>query len=269
LNPIVIDGIDVHIEGEGADTIVMIHGWPDTYRLWDAQVAFFKQRYRCVRFTLPGFDIEKPRRAVPFEEMIATLKKIVDQTSAGRPVTLMLHDWGCVFGYQLFMRHPSLVSRIVGVDIGDAGTREHQGSLTLMAKAMVFAYQLWLALAWRIGGLIGNGMTLAMARIAHCPSDPRFIDSRMDYPYYIRWAKAHGSYRGVVRFQPNVPMLFIYGTKKPFMFHTRAWAEALAARDGNRVEALPTGHWVMIQKPDEFNQIADNWLSSRTLQSQR
>ena len=41
----------------------MIHGWPDTYRLWDAQVAFFKDRYRCVRFTLPGFDIDKPRRA--------------------------------------------------------------------------------------------------------------------------------------------------------------------------------------------------------------
>ena len=56
-----IDGIAVHAEGDGADTIVMVHGWPDTYRLWDAQVDAFKAQYRCVRFTLPGFDVTKPR----------------------------------------------------------------------------------------------------------------------------------------------------------------------------------------------------------------
>jgi hypothetical protein len=26
----VVDGVDIFIEGEGAETIVMIHGWPDT-----------------------------------------------------------------------------------------------------------------------------------------------------------------------------------------------------------------------------------------------
>jgi pimeloyl-ACP methyl ester carboxylesterase len=255
-----VDGIDLHVEGEGDESIVMIHGWPDTYRLWDAQVAHFKERYRCIRFTLPGFDIAKPRRAVPLEEMIATLRKIVEETSPGRKVILMLHDWGCAFGYQLAMRHPSLVSRIVGVDIGDAGTREHLRSLDAKAKAMVLAYQLWLAAAWRIGGSIGDWMTLTMARRARCPSDPRFIDSRMDYPYYIRWMKAYGSYRGMVRFEPAVPMLFAYGTKKPFMFHTREWAQALASRPGNEVHAFATGHWVMSQAPREFNEAVDAWL---------
>ena len=37
-----VDGIDVFVEGDGDESIVMIHGWPDTYRLWDAQAAFFK-----------------------------------------------------------------------------------------------------------------------------------------------------------------------------------------------------------------------------------
>ncbi len=41
-----VEGVDVLVEGEGRESIVMIHGWPDTYRLWDAQVAFFKSRYR-------------------------------------------------------------------------------------------------------------------------------------------------------------------------------------------------------------------------------
>ena len=36
-----IDGIAIHIDGptEPADTIVMIHGWPDTHRLWGPTVA--------------------------------------------------------------------------------------------------------------------------------------------------------------------------------------------------------------------------------------
>jgi pimeloyl-ACP methyl ester carboxylesterase len=257
-----IDGIDVHEEGEGAESIVMIHGWPDTYRLWDAQAACFKDRYRCIRFTLPGFDIDKPRRAFSLEETLAVIKDIVEHTSPGRKVILMLHDWGCVFGYQFAMRHPSLVSKIVGVDIGDAGTREHQRSLTIGANVMVLAYQLWLALAWRIGGRIGDWMTLVMARIGRCPSDPRFIDSRMDYPYYIHQMKAHGSYRGVVRVEPKVPMLFVYGTRKPFLFHTPAWAEALAARPGCQVHAFATGHWVMSEQPERFNQVVGAWLSA-------
>jgi pimeloyl-ACP methyl ester carboxylesterase len=259
---LLIDGVDVHVVGDGAESIVMIHGWPDTWRLWDAQAAFFQDRYRCIRFTLPGFDIDKPRRAFPLEETIAIIKDIVEQASPGRRVILMLHDWGCAFGYQFAMRHPSLVSKIVGVDIGDAGTQQHLRSLTATAKVMVLAYQLWLAFAWRIGGRIGNWMTLRMARMAQCPSDSRFIDSRMDYPYYIRWMKAYGSYRGMVRFEPKVPMLFVYGTKKLFLFHTTAWAEALAARPGSQVHAFATGHWVMSQEAERFNQVVDAWLSA-------
>ncbi|HEX4330641.1 MAG TPA: alpha/beta hydrolase [Usitatibacter sp.] len=255
-----IDGIDVHVEGDGAESIVMIHGWPDTYRLWDAQAAFFRDRYRCVRFTLPGFDIGKPRRAYSLEEVLYIIKHIVEETSPGRKVILMLHDWGCAFGYQFAMRHPGLVSKIVGVDIGDAGTPQHLRSLTVKAKAMVLAYQLWLALAWRIGGHVGDWMTLRMARLARCPSDPRFIDSRMDYPYYIRWMKAHGSYRGMVRFEPKVPMLFVYGERKPFLFHTPEWADAFGARSGNQVQAFATGHWVMSQEPERFNRVVNAWL---------
>jgi cis-3-alkyl-4-acyloxetan-2-one decarboxylase len=33
-----VNGAEVIVEGSGAEPVVMIHGWPDTYRLWDAQV---------------------------------------------------------------------------------------------------------------------------------------------------------------------------------------------------------------------------------------
>jgi len=257
---LLVDEVDVLVEGDGAETIVMIHGWPDTYRLWDAQAAFFKDRYRCVRFTLPGFDIDKPRRAYSIAELVAIVKNVVERASSGRKVILMLHDWGCVFGYEFAMRHPELVSRIVGVDIGDAGSRAHLRALRARDKAMIFAYQVWLAIAWMIGGAPGRWMTRWMARAIRCPSDPRFIDSRMDYPYYNTWFKSQA--HDMVRFEPSWPVLFIYGSRKPFMFHSPSWAKALPLRQGSETQAFDTGHWVMSQQPERFNQVVAAWLGS-------
>src|SRR6185295_1202763 len=97
-----VDGIEIHVDGDGAETIVMVHGWPDTYRIWDAQVAFLKSRYRCARFTLPGFDIARPRRAYSLEEVCDFIRRVVERVSPGRKVTILLHDWGCLFGYQFY-----------------------------------------------------------------------------------------------------------------------------------------------------------------------
>lgn len=255
-----IEGIDVLVEGEGQETIVMLHGWPDTYRLWDAQVAALSPHYRCVRFTLPGFDCSKPRRAWSLAEMLALFERIVTQVSPGRKVTLMLHDWGCVFGYQFYMHHPELVSRIVGVDIGDVESRDYVKSLSLGAKLMVVWYQVWLAVAWKVGGRMGDWMTHFMVRLMKVPADPRYISSAMNFPYYITWTGAHGSYRDRKRFEPACPMLFIYGSKKPFMFHSRPWAEALDARPSSRVLGFKADHWPMVRQPEAFNEGVAAWL---------
>jgi len=160
--PLSIGGVDIHVEGDGAETIIMIHGWPDTYRLWDATVEALRNRYRCVRFTLPGFGLGKEQRAYTFDELMAFLAEVIDRTSPGKKVILLLHDWGCFFGYQFYARHPDRVSRIVGVDIGDP--RSTRRILTAREKFIMVAYQTWNALAWRIGGAIGTWMIRPMAR---------------------------------------------------------------------------------------------------------
>jgi len=258
--PLQIDGIDVFVEGEGEQTVVMVHGWPDTYRLWDAQVDALKAHHRCGRFTLPGFDVGQPHRAVSLARMTALLEAVVDAVSPARPVVLLLHDWGCFFGYEYAMRHPARVAKIIGVDIGDARSGRYARSLSMKAKAMVVAYQVWLAAAWRIGGSLGDSMTRVMARAAHAPAEPPTVHAGMNYPYDIRWTGSHGSYKEALPFDPACPMLFIYGTRKPFLFHSPSWAEALAARDGCRVLAFETGHWVMAQQPQAFNEAVRGWL---------
>jgi pimeloyl-ACP methyl ester carboxylesterase len=256
-----IDGIEVIEEGEGDAAIVMIHGCPDTYRLWDATVAALQDRFRCVRFTLPGYDLAQPPRPTSVAAMTALIDRIVDHAGRGAPVTLLLHDWGCVFGYAYAMGHRPKVARLVGVDIGDALSPAYRRSLTARQRRMIAGYQLWLAAAWLIGGTIGNRMTHRMVRLMRWPGRPEDTAVQMNYPYAMRWFGACGGMRGLAPLEPHCPMLYLYGARKPFPFHSPAWAEQLAATPGCRVVPMPTGHWLMLEQSQAFNRELRDWLT--------
>ena len=265
--PLQIDGIAIHIEGppEAADTVVMIHGWPDTHRLWDRTVAALKDQHRCVRFTLPGFDNARPRDPRSVQQLVEFFARVIESTCPGQPVTLLVHDWGAVFGYQFAMRRPDLVARVIGVDVGDANSPQHLKSLSNKAKLGIAGYQWWLLLAWRLGALIpslGDGMTRRMARALRCPAPQALICSGMCYPYDIAWLGSHGGLKRLAPVALTQPMLFIYGTRKPFMFHSQTWADGLAARPGCQVVALRTGHWVMDNDPAGFIDAVRAWLDA-------
>lgn len=256
----ILDGIELIEEGKGKQVIVMIHGWPDTWRLWDGTVAALKDRFRCVRFTLPGFDITQPARPTSVAQMVALFDRIVDHAGRGAPVTLLLHDWGCSFGYEYAMTHRDKVERLIGVDIGDANSAAFVRSLSAQARWMIASYQLWLATAWKIGGAIGDRMTRRTARMARWPGALDEIGAQMNYPYAMRWFGAVGGMRGLARLEPHCPMLYLYGERKPFVFHTSQWVQALAARPGCRVVPMRTGHWVMLDQPEAFNRELRDWL---------
>ena len=254
--------VELHVDGRGPETLVMVHGWPDTWRLWDAQVEALAPRRRCVRFTLPGFSPGDERRARGLAEVVEELRRVVLAAAGGAPVTLVLHDWGCLYGYRLAALHPELVGRVVALDVGDGGSPEHLASLGAVAKLGLVAYQNWLSLAWRVGGRLGDAMTRAFARAVRAPGDPATIGSRMNYPYWIRWGRGGESYAEVRPFEPSVPTLFVHGTEKPFPLHSREWARRVDAAPGSRAVAMAAGHWMMRERPDELNALLLDWLDA-------
>ncbi len=255
-----IDGVEVIVDGDRGPVILMLHGWPDTRALWDGQVAALSDRFRCVRFTLPGFAAGSTRQATSLEEMLTLFDRVVDLVSSERPIVLLLHDWGCFFGYQYAMLRPDRIERVIGIDIGDAGSPAHAASLSVAGKAMTVSYQLWLAAAWRVGGRVGDSMTRSMARAIKAPAPSNQVHAGMNYPYDILWTGSHGSYRDAHVVELACPLLFIYGTRKPFMFHSPAWAAGLAREPGCDVVAVDAGHWVMKDDPAAVNEAVVRWL---------
>ena len=263
-----INGTPVYIEGQGdaqgTNTVVMIHGWPDTHRLWDSTVAALQSKQRCVRFSLPGFDVTAnaphAKTSKSLQHMVDHFKAIVDAVSPNAPVTLLIHDWGCIFGYEFAAQHPKRVSRIAAVDIGDHNSGTFLNGLSASSKFAMLGYQLWLAIAWKIGGNLGNRMSQYMAKKMRCPSDPAHIGWQQNYPYAMQWLGLHGGFKGAAKVKPTHPMLYIYGARKPFMFQSQKWLDALTQRTDCHVESFPTGHWVMSQEPARFNQVVGDWL---------
>ncbi len=257
-----VDGIDIRFDGDSAHTVVMVHGWPDSQRLWDATVDTLKDQFCCVRFTLPGFNVDAPARPTSLDDMCEWLLTVVEQVSPGLPVTLMLHDWGCVFGYEFAARHPDRVSRIVAVDIGDHNSFALRQAMSFKQRWQVFGYQFWLALAWKLGGRLGNSMTRTMARALGSRIDPSRIGWQMNYPYAMQWFGSFGGLAHAAPVRPQCPVLYIYGTRKPFMFHSPSWLADLSARPGCEAQAFATGHWVMLQQPQAFNRCVLDWLTA-------
>lgn len=262
-----LNGIAVQIEGEGPRTVLMLHGWPDTLRVWDGTVQALQAHHRCVRLTLPGFGMGEGAAQPPsLDEMVDTLLAVINAVSPGRPVTLLLHDWGCIFGYELAMRHPDRVAAMVAVDIGDYNAGAYLASLSGRQKLFIASYQLWLAMAWGVGRYVragwGNSMTRWMARIMRCPVPPEQLSWTMNFPYAMRWFGVRGGLK-TSPVKPACPVLYVFGERKPFMFHSPRWVHTLRASDDGAAHALRSGHWVMLDQPDAFHALVLRWLAGR------
>jgi pimeloyl-ACP methyl ester carboxylesterase len=256
-----IKGTKVYIEGEGEHTIVMLHGWPDTHEIWQHQVAFFKSAYKCVTFTLPGFAKEDPSN-YSLDDIISKIELIIQTISPDKKVILLLHDWGCIFGYEYAIRNSDKIEKMIAIDIGDASSKEFQESLSIKAKLMLFSYQITLALAWKLGSNVGNIITKGMAKGLQARSNMDNVHVGMDFPYAMRWLGSNGGMNSLQTIHPKFPFFYTYALKKPFLFHSESWIKEIKSNPSNKVQSFDCGHWVMVDKAKEFNTSIKEWLEN-------
>lgn len=245
--------IDGNPNGE---TIVFIQGWPDTPSLWDEAVRAASSTYRCVRVSLPNFDGHPAvRRGFRTDEIVDALERVVRDAAAQGPVTLVLHDWGCYWGHAVHHRLPELVSRVAGVDVAPHFTPAPRD------VAGIVTYQSYLYGAFLVGGKLGEWMTRGFAILGHMPdARTRPLTPWANYPYRNIWGDlASGKAKALTRgYWPTCPLLFVYGKKKPFHFHSRRWLDHVE-KTGGEVIGLPMGHW--IPPTPEFVRILVRWLA--------
>lgn len=120
-NWINVNGANIHYidEGEGAP-IVFVHGIPTCAFLWREMINTLSNRTRCIAPDLVGMGkSDKPDIAYTIHDHIAYFDSFMETLDL-TGVTLVLHGWGSVIGFDWASRH---ADRVKGLAFYEAHVR--------------------------------------------------------------------------------------------------------------------------------------------------
>ncbi|MEK6481937.1 alpha/beta hydrolase [Catalinimonas sp. 4WD22] len=89
--------VHVHLEGEGGEVVLMLHGWPSNSHLWKAQRDFLKDKYKVITPDWLGFgNSDKPKaHQYSLASMVEILDNLVEQMLPHEEkLTIIAHDIG-------------------------------------------------------------------------------------------------------------------------------------------------------------------------------
>ena len=107
--------LSVHTEGDPAHpTVILVHGYPDTHRVWDDVAADLVADHHVVRYDVRGAGGSgRPERVRDYrlEHLADDLTAVADSVSPERPVHVVAHDWGSIQSWEAVTR-PGAEARI-------------------------------------------------------------------------------------------------------------------------------------------------------------
>ncbi|CAL8463393.1 g2927 [Coccomyxa elongata] len=122
-----VNGITVAAKVEGnpaAPCIVLLHGFPDSSKLWNAQVPVLMQHgFRVVAPDLRGFgQSSKPPDigAYALRHAQADVLAVLDALGIDN-FYLVGHDWGSALAWRIAATVPSRIKRLVAISVGHPG----------------------------------------------------------------------------------------------------------------------------------------------------
>jgi pimeloyl-ACP methyl ester carboxylesterase len=225
---------------------VLVHGVPDTHRLWDKMRAHLARR-DVVTPNLPGFGVPVPAGFGPTKESYVTwltgeLERI------GEPVDLVGHDWGSLLVQRVVSLRPDLIRTwACGDGPVDREYVWHDMAQQWQTPEVGEAIMAAMSGDALVDGLIAGGVPAADARgvVAH-------VDDRMKECILGLYRSAVGVGEewedGVARI--TRPALILWSRDDPYV--APRFAERLAARvRGELVLFEGCGHWWPLERPAE------------------
>jgi pimeloyl-ACP methyl ester carboxylesterase len=109
-------GVKIHYASLGqGPLVVMIHGFPDFWYSWRHQMAALSERYQVVAIDQRGYNLsDKPKGVEQYDMqlLVGDVAAVVKHLKAER-ATIVGHDWGGVVAWQVALRLPQMVDRLI------------------------------------------------------------------------------------------------------------------------------------------------------------
>lgn len=114
-----VDGLKLFYREAGpqhAPTIVLLHGYPSSSRMWDSLIPLLADRYHIIAPDYPGFgQSEAPsvdKYDYTFDNIAKTIKYFLEEMGISR-YTLFMQDYGGPVGFRIAMAAPENVQAII------------------------------------------------------------------------------------------------------------------------------------------------------------
>ena len=270
------DGTRIAVYEEGnpdGPTVVLVHGWPDSHRLWDGVVPLLADKFRVIRYDNRGAGAS----AVPAKASSYTMDHLADDFAAviaelaqDRPVHAMGHDWGSVTVWR-YIGRPGAADRVAsftsvsGPDLDHFGRYIREGLRTpyrpkrfahSVSQVLHLSYMATFSIPVLMPALMRAYLAKAIRRFAisrGIPADrvhygETFVADAANGLKIYRANAFHTLAHGGADRPVQVPVQLIVNLDDPFVrpylyADTHRWVPRLWRRD------LRAGHWSPFSHP--------------------
>lgn len=269
----------------GRQTVVLVHGYPDSAQVWTAIAERLAERFHVVSYDVRGAGASSvPRRIRDYRiaELMADLEAVIDAVAGDGKVHLAAHDWGSIQCWEGVTTAPlnariASYTSISGPSLDHAGfwLREHakpgwrgEQLLKQLARSWyIVAFQLPVLApaAWRLA--IGRHWPKIMQRMegAVVEASPTQVkDGRNGVNLY----RANVLPR-LLKPQPRfatLPVQLIIPTRDRFVGPElyeglSRWVKVLRRR------AIDAGHWLLLSHPDKVAGCIAEWIDEHPIEA--
>lgn len=281
----------------GRPLMIFLHGFPEAWFTWEAQLAEFGNDHFAVAPDLRGFNLSAKPVAVEayhikhIAEDIRLLIEFLGYTSA----IVACHDWGGAVGWHLGIFHPEMVERLVVVNSPHPWLFMRELATNPVQQA-ASAYMNWLRGPGSEEGLVANDFEVVERFLDdEAGVKPAWYTPEVRARYHAMWsvpgaAKPDGTsshamtggcnfYRATplhpptrddparslppaAEWQVKVPTRVIWGETDRAL--TTGLIDGLDQVCGDlKIERIREGsHWVVHEQPDRVNGLVRGFLTS-------
>ena len=262
-----VNGISLYVEehGEG-DPVLLLHGWPDSARLWRHQVPFLTAHgYRVITPDLRGFGrSERPAAVAGYRlrNVVADVSALLDHLAI-ETAYVVGHDWGAAVAWLTAILGPARVRKLTAISV------PHPFAPPTLRQYEMAWYQLFFQFSdiaeatlayddWAWLRTFSRGYRDLEQAIADL-SRPGALTASLN------WYRANVAPRmpGPPPALPPVvaPTLGIWSTGDHYLDGERMKTSAALVQGPWRYEEIPdASHWVPLDAPDRLNELLLDWL---------
>jgi pimeloyl-ACP methyl ester carboxylesterase len=246
-----VDGMNIYSTstGSGKATVVLVHGWTCDTSSWDAQVPVLAKHYRVIALDLPGHGKSGAPKDGKFSmDLFARAVEAVRAEAGADRIVLVGHSMGAPVIRQYALLYPQRVAGLIAVD-GPLDMRKFGGDFKPPA----------------LTGPEGLKAREAMIRGMFTPQTPAPLQQKiLAMMLAAPEATAIGAMGSILdpslRSSDVIPMptLAIYAGTNQQVPNVEETKQILPHYSQTQVAG--TGHFVMMEKPDEFNKLVTSFV---------